>query len=195
MRMENDHMQFSKLPKNRVGVLIGKKGEVKIAIEERTGVIIDVESTTGEVTINSEKAKDPIMALKVIDIIKAIGRGFSPEKAFMLFNENVYLRGFDIREYTGKNPKHVRRIRARLIGSKGKTRKLIEELSNTNISILGNTIYIIGDLDSLEIAESAVDMLLSGSEHASVYRFLESKRRDLKISKLDYIEREENYQE
>ncbi len=181
-------MQFYRIPKDRVGVLIGKKGEVKLEIEKRTGVVIDVDSSTGEVSIDTENVKDPVMALKVLDVIKAIGRGFSPQRAFRLFEENIFLRGFDIRDYTGKNPKHVRRIRARIIGSKGKTRNLIEELSNTEISILGNTVYIIGDLESMDIAESAVDMLLSGSEHSAVYRFLETKRRGLKASILDSIE-------
>ena len=180
-------MHFLRLPKERVGVLIGKKGEIKQTIEERAGVNLNIDSETGEVTIDSEKVVDPVMALKVMDIIKAIGRGYSPERAFKLFEENIYLREFDIRDYTGKNPKHVRRLRARLIGSKGKTRRIIEELSETEISIFGNTIFIIGPLEELEIAEKAVDMLLSGSEHAAVYRFLEGKRRDLKISRMDSI--------
>ncbi len=183
-------MQYLKLPKDRVGALIGKKGETKLAIEERTGVLLGVDSEIGEVTMETESVKDPVLILKVIDVVRAIGRGFSPERAFKLFDEEIYLRGFDIRNYTGKNPKHIRRLRARLIGTKGKTRKLIEELSNTDISIYGNTVYIIGSLDELSIAENAIDMLLSGSEHATVYRFLEGRQKDLKISRLDYIETE-----
>jgi ribosomal RNA assembly protein len=183
-------MQYLRLPKDRVGVMIGKKGETKLQLEELTGVKMDIDSETGEVAIDNDKIEDPVMVLKIVDIIKAIGRGFSPERAMMLMDENVYLRGFDIRDYAGKNPKHVRRIRARLIGSKGKTRKLIEELSNTEISIYGNTVYIIGPIESLGIAETAVDMLLSGSEHAAVYRFLENKRRELKLSIMDSIELE-----
>jgi ribosomal RNA assembly protein len=182
------NMQYIRLPKDRVGVIIGKKGETKQELEERTGVEIDIDSTTGEVSIATEKAKDPIVALKVIDIIKAIGRGFSPVRAFRLFEEDVYLRGYDIRDYVGKNQKHVRRLRARLIGTKGKTRRVLEELTNTEISIYGNTVYVIGSLEELGIAETAVDMLLSGSEHAAVYRFLEGKQRELKVSKLDSIE-------
>ena len=181
-------MQYVRLPKERVGVLIGKNGEIKLEIEKKSGVPINIDSESGEVIVETGKAKDPVMGLKVIDLVKAIGRGFSPERAFRLLDEDVYLRGFDIRDYTGKNPKRVRRMRARLIGTKGKTRNLIEELSNTEISIYGNTIYIIGSLEEMGIAETATDMLLSGSEHAAVYRFLEGKRRELKISKLDYIE-------
>ena len=183
-------MQYLKLPKDRVGSLIGKKGETKLAIEERTGIPMDIDSETGEVTLDTEKAKDPILGLNVIDVVRAIGRGFSPERAFRLFDEDTFLHGFDIRDYTGKNPKHIRRVRARLIGTKGKTRNLIEELTNSEISIYGNTVYIIGSLEELKIAETAVDMLLSGSEHAAVYRFLEGRQRELKVSRLDYIETE-----
>jgi len=183
-------MQYLKVPKDRVGALIGKKGETKQMIEERTGILIDVDSETGEVTIDTEKANDPVMGLKVMEFIRAIGRGFSPERASKLFEEDAFLQGFDIRDYTGKNPKHVRRMRARLIGSKGKTRRLIEELTNTEVSIYGNTVYIIGSMLELSLAQSAIDMILSGSEHAAVYRFLEGKQKDLKISRLDYIETE-----
>ena len=181
-------MQYLRLPRERVGVIIGKHGETKQDIEDRTGVIINVDSETGEVTLETEKAKDPVLGLKVIDVVKAIGRGFSPERAFRLFDEDVYLRGFDIRDYAGKNPKHIRRVRARLIGSKGKTRRILEELTETEISIYGNTVYIIGAIEELGFAEAAVEMILSGSEHAAVYRFLEGKRKDIKISRLDSIE-------
>jgi ribosomal RNA assembly protein len=55
---------------------------------------------------------------------------------------------------------------------------------------MGNTVYVIGTLESLGIAETAVDMLLSGSEHSTVYNFLENKRRGLKESILDSVELE-----
>lgn len=180
-------MQFVKIPKERVGVLIGKNGKIKLKLEESSGAALDIDSETGDVTIDTENAEDPVMVLKVIDIIKAIGRGFAPDRALKLLDEDFYLKGFDIRDYVGKNPKHIRRLRARLIGSKGKTRRIIEELTNTEISILNNTVYIIGTLEELGIAETAIDMILNGSEHATVYRFLESKRKELKLSQWDSI--------
>jgi rRNA processing protein Krr1/Pno1 len=35
------------------------------------------------------------------------------------------------------------------------------------------------------VATAAVDMIFSGSEHSYVYKFLESKRRELKRSRWD----------
>jgi ribosomal RNA assembly protein len=77
-------------------------------------------------------------------------------------------------------------MRARLIGTKGKTRKIIEDLTNAELSIYGNTVCIIGNLFELQIAKTAIDMILSGSEHSAVYKFLENKRHDLKIAEMGF---------
>ena len=171
----------------RVAVLIGPKGEVKRYIEDRTGVTLDIDSKDGSVVVNEEGAEDPFTAMRAADIVKAIGRGFSPEHAFALLRDDFYLNLMDITEYVGKKPSHVRRIRARLIGTEGKTRRLIEELSETYLSVYGNTVGIIGDEWGTDVARRAVDMILSGSEHRSVYGFLEKMRRAKRLQALDGI--------
>jgi ribosomal RNA assembly protein len=181
-------MQFVRIPKDRIGALVGKGGETKRYIEEQLGVVIDIDSETGEVNIDTANIKDPVNQLKVIDIVKAIGRGFSPERAFRLFDDDVFFELIDIRDYVGKSPKHIRRVKARVIGSSGKTRALISELSGADITIYGNTIGIIGDYIELDTARTAIDMLLSGSEHSAVYRYLENKRRESKLSELSAYE-------
>lgn len=178
-------MLYLRIPKERVGVLVGKDGQVKVEIEERTEVKIKIDSKSGDVTVRNEDASDPVMALKVGDVIRAVGRGFPPEKAFKLFNDNYYFALFDLHDYVGKNPKHVRRIKARVIGTGGKTRKHIEEMADVDISVYGSTVALIGELIALNIARTAVDMLLSGAEHSTVYRFLERKRRELKIAEVE----------
>jgi len=179
-------MKYLKIPKERIGALIGKEGEIKQEIEKRTGVKLTIDSREGEVTIADENAKDPVIGLKLADIVKAIGRGFSPEKAFQLFSDDYYFALFDIRDYVGKSPTHVRRIKARVIGKDGKTRRIIEELAGVDLSIYGDTVGIIGPAENLEVAKVAVDMLLNGAEHSSVYRFLEKKRREMKLAGLGF---------
>jgi ribosomal RNA assembly protein len=92
----------------------------------------------------------------------------------------------DIRDYVGKNQKHVRRVRARVIGTKGKTRRLIEELTGVNVSIYGNTVGVIGESLEMNIAISAIEMILKGSEHSAVYSFLEKKRRDIELAEMNF---------
>ena len=55
---------FVRIPKDRVGILIGEEGKVKQYIEERLTVKIDVDSE-GSVTITlTEKAPDPSVLIE-----------------------------------------------------------------------------------------------------------------------------------
>lgn len=178
--------QSVKVPMERIGALIGKKGEVKAKVEKQTGVSIIVDSGEGDVTLDYSKAEDPSSVLSVMDFVVAVGRGFSPEKAMMVLDDDWFLEVIDIREYVGKKPNHIARMRARVIGTKGKTRMLFEELTGAYMSVYGNTISLIGDVLQIEIARRALDMLLTGSEHSAVYKFLESKRMEIKIDGMGF---------
>ncbi len=179
-------MLYVKIPKDRVGVLVGPEGTIKTQIEHACGVSLDIDSATGDVTITpkEEAIKQGLVGLSARDVVKAIARGFSPERAMQLSKDDMYLEVLDIRDFTGKSRKHVVRVRGRLIGSNGKTRRIIEELTGCELSIYGNTVSIIGDLMAMDAAKRAVEMLLEGSEHAAVYRFLENKRRDLRFAEM-----------
>jgi ribosomal RNA assembly protein len=172
------------MPKDRVAILIGPNGATKKTIEERTGASIEVDSKSGDVAVLAKEGTSDFTGLVARDIVKAIARGYSPERAMRLLNEDVYLEFLDIRDYTGKSSKHVRRVRGRLIGTKGKTRRIIEELSGAEVSIYGNTVGMLGDVVELNVAKRAIQMILEGSEHAAVYKFLEGRRRDMKLMEM-----------
>ncbi|WP_148688700.1 MULTISPECIES: KH domain-containing protein [unclassified Methanopyrus] len=175
-----------KIPKDRVGVLIGKDGETKRYIEEKTGVELRIDSKTGDVEIRpTERVKDPLDLIKAKECVLAIGRGFSPERAFRLLREeDASLEVIDLYELVGRNPKALERQRARIIGREGRTRQLIEELSGADVSIRGKTVALIGTPRQLQIARKAIEMLASGAPHGRVYRFLEDQRRKMKREKL-----------
>lgn len=178
--------QTLKIPAERVGVLIGKDGETKRALEDRTGITISVDSEEGDVEIDHTHAKDQGRAMSALNVVQAIGRGFSPQKAFKLLDEDYFLEILDIRDYVGKKQEHVVRMRARIIGTRGRTRELIEELTGAFVSVYGTTVAIIGDALQMDVAKRAVDMLLSGSEHATVYHFLEKRREALKVDGMGF---------
>ncbi len=80
-------MSFEKvilIPLDRVGALIGKSGKVKLKIEKICSVTITIESKTGEVTIRGTGKIEDMLPFKAEEIVMAIGRGFSPEKAMRL---------------------------------------------------------------------------------------------------------------
>ncbi len=178
-------MRMVRIPKDRVGALIGKDGETKQDLEERTKVKLEVDSD-GEVTIDETSTDDPLMPLKVMDIVKAVGRGFAPQKALRLLDDDEYLEVIELGDFVGKKSVQLDRVRARLIGSQGKTRRIIEDLTGAYMSVYGSTVSIIGNSVQLPIAKKAVEMLLRGSEHSTVYRYLERSRAELRIAEMGF---------
>ena len=182
---------FTKIPKDRIGALIGPEGKVKQAIENRLKVELTVDSETGDITIMlAPDADDPSMLFRGQEVITAIGRGFSPERAFRLLNnEDAVLEIIDLRELFGSSQAELKRVKGRIIGQEGKTRRIVEELTDADVSVHGHTVAIIANLDEMEIAREAIKMLLRGSEHSTVYRYLHRKRRELKKKRLEIWEK------
>ncbi len=165
--------KYLKVPDKRIAVIIGENGEVLNKIEEEAGVDVDLDSDTGEVTITGD---DFFGLNEARDVIKAISRGFSPEKAYKLFNESYMFEIINLKDRLS-TPKEIRRQKGRVIGTDGKTRRKIEQDSKCLISVYGKTISIIGPMENMEIAKKAVDKLIGGAPHGHVYRFLEEERK------------------
>ena len=154
---------FVKIPKERIGVLIGPNGKVKRGIEENLNVTLEIDSETGDVTINmNEDSKDPSLLFKARDMVLAIGRGFSPQRAFRLLQDDAMLTIIDLRDIFGKSKSDIRRVKGRIIGKEGKTRRIIEEYTNSYVSVYGHTVSIIGGVEESEIAREAINMLIKG---------------------------------
>jgi len=165
---------YAKLPPERIGVLIGEGGKVKTEVMRRTRTRITVDSTTGMVIIEPE-APDvtPFMVMKAQEFVKAIAYGFSPERAMRVLDEDQILVVIDLKQHVGDSPNHLQRVKGRIIGEKGKARKTIEEMTGTYISVYDHYVAIIGDYETANIAKQAIEMLIQGRQHSTVYRFLE----------------------
>ena len=174
-------MKYIRIPLERVGVLIGKNGEVRNRIAQHSKMTITINSELGEVKINDQESEDPLMIFKVENIIRAIGRGFSPDKAMNLFKDDMEFYIFDIHDFVGKKKTHLHRVKSRVIGKNGKTKQLIEELTESHISIYGHTISIIGNIINIDITKKAIEKLLNGNKHATVYRFLEKHMKKIRL--------------
>lgn len=166
-----------KIPLDRVAVLIGKKGDIKQDIEKSTKTIISIDSKEGDVSISGE---DALGLFTVREIIKAIARGFNPEIAKLLLKQDFILEIIDLKEYAGKNKSTSLRLKGRVIGKEGKSRRVIEDLTECYISVYGKTIAIIGKVDFVNNARMAVESLLRGAPHGNVYKALERKRKELR---------------
>jgi len=168
---------LARIPQDRIAVLIGSKGATRKALEGATNSKLHIDSSSGDVSVSWDEEFDPIIRMKLPDVIRAIGRGMNPERALQLLKDDQHLILHDMREYVGKNSNQQRRIRSRLIGRNGRIRELIEEHSGAEVVIYGSTVVIIGDEDALPLASQAVERLLQGAEHSSVLKHLEIERR------------------
>jgi ribosomal RNA assembly protein len=179
-----------KIPKSRIGVVIGKNGVVKSEIESFTGVSIHINSEDGSVHIlATSETTDPTSVWKARDIVQAIGKGFSAEKAFNLLDDNIFLEIIEL----GGTKNTIKRIKSRIIGEKGKARKMIEASTEVFISIFGNQVSLIGELSEIRYAREAIMQLIHGSKHSTVYRYLEqlrfrSKQEPLRIWKKRHLD-------
>ena len=172
---------LARVPKNRIAVLIGKGGQTRKMLEEASGAKLDIDSKTGEVMAEWEEEPDPVLRMKMPDVVLAIGRGLAPSRAVQLIQDDIFLRMYDIREWVGRQPNQTRRMRSRLIGRNGRIRSLIEEISNCEMAIHGSTVLVIGDQDGVALAAPAIEGILRGSEHSTVLHGLEQDRKRLKI--------------
>ncbi|MBW3010811.1 KH domain-containing protein [Candidatus Woesearchaeota archaeon] len=176
MTPEHEFQTELKIPKERIAILIGKDGEIKKELEDFTNTKIDVDSKDGDVFI---KGNDGLNIFDAKEVITAIGRGFNPKIAFLLLKGDYVFEIINIKDFSTSQTGSAR-LKGRIIGTEGKTRKLIEEVTESYISVYGKTISIIGQPESANLAKQAVMNLLRGAQHNTVYRWLERKRRALK---------------
>ncbi|MEM2115728.1 MAG: KH domain-containing protein [Candidatus Woesearchaeota archaeon] len=167
-----------RIPHERVPVVVGKRGIVKRRIEKEFSVKVKI-NREGEVIISGE---DGLNVFNAKNVIHAIGRGFNPTIAMKLRNEDYFFDYIDISEFARTKNAKIR-MKSRLIGTEGKARRSLERLTNTEICIYGKTVSIIGLSEDVVLAKKAIEMLLEGAKHSTVYRFLE------KVNKRRYFER------
>lgn len=184
-------MSFEKIiriPVERVGALIGKSGKVKLQIEKSCSVKLNIDGESGEIEIMAEGNLEEAQPFKAMEVVSAIGRGFSPQNAMKLMNGENLLHVIDLRDFAGKSPQQIERIKGRIIGEGGRARVNMENLTNTNISVYGKTVSIIGEPHQIKMAIAAVTSISNGSKHGSVYGKLEADRRRQKMDRMQLWE-------
>lgn len=157
------------VPKDRIGVIKSKKA--KTELEEMLNVKLSFDDNL--VVIKGEGLE----LFKSKTIVKAIGRGFSPVRAFRLIEDEIQFELMDLGDLTENK---LKRMKSRIIGAGGKTREYIESSTNCSISVYGKTISIIGTYEDIMNAKKAIEMIMDGARHSSVYRFLDKMKSKVK---------------
>ena len=104
-------------------------------------------------------------------ILEALQFGFSAQTSLTLLQENRSFKKIPIKSFTRR--KKLSDVRARIIGTKGKTKNTLEKISGCKLIINENNIGIIGPSVQVESVTSALASLIRGAKHSNVYYFLE----------------------
>ncbi len=120
-----------------------------------------------EVSIKG-KPEDEYIAEKVID---ALNFGFAFSNAILIKEQNATFEILNIKDHTKRKDLGI--IRARIIGTKGKTLKTLHDLTKCNFEIKDNFIGIIGEPEYIENAQDAIVSIIKGAKQSNVYNFLE----------------------
>lgn len=163
-------MEHILIPTKRAKLLNSLKGELCSRLNCQMEILDE-----NEVVVNGQ-AYDEFNAKNVI---QAFGRGFELDKAYKLLNENYFSKFISLKDFL-KNDDQIRRIKARIIGTEGKTKLYIEEISGADLSIYGNTVGMIGTTEEIGIASAALQVLLEGGTHKKAYQIIERMRAKLK---------------
>lgn len=158
-----------KVPEERIAVVMGTRKSTVRHIAKETGTKISKEEN--DIIIEG----DALDVWNAQHIVKAIGRGFSPHRALALLDHSHTLEIIDLTDYCKDS--QIERIKGRVIGMEGKSRKAIEQYTGALVSVYGKTVSVIGQHPSVSIAKAAIMMLIEGSNHSTVYKLLERERK------------------
>jgi len=163
-------MEYSiKIPEKYVRLLRKNNEKLKKHFEKITGVKLNIRGN--EIMYATD---DPVLGFALQRVLRAFGRGFSMDDALNLLDDEYGLEIIDITAFSGRSKNRLRELKGRVIGRDGKAKRTIENLTNTKIAVSGKTVSILGKWEDVYRARHAIEMLLQGAMHKTVYRWLET---------------------
>jgi ribosomal RNA assembly protein len=168
------------LDEDRIPVFIGKAGSKKRLLEKKFKCQIEIDSKSGEVTIENANSLNLFI---LNNIINAINLGQNPDNALKLEDETFVHDIIDIKNYV-KEKNRLKTIMGRVIGKDGSTRKVIEEITKCNVAIKDHYVSIIGAYENTILVHEALDMLIKGAAHKTLYSYLERNKHNIENSLL-----------
>ena len=137
--------------------------------KKRLEKILNVKITNrGKEVFVEGKPEDEYSAEKVID---ALNFGFLFSTAILIKEEDFVFEIINIKDHTKR--KDLKRVRARIIGTKGKTLQTLHQLTKCFFELKDNYVGIIGDPEHLENAQDAIISIVKGAKQSNVYSLLE----------------------
>ena len=144
---------------------------IKAQKKLETKLEVKISNRGKEVTIEGSP-EDEYTAEKVID---ALNFGFPFSTALSIKQEDLIFEIINIKDHTKRQD--LSRVRARIIGTKGKTLNTLTTLTDCEFSLSDNNVGIIGNVEEIEDAKQSIISLIQGSKQSNVYARAEKQRK------------------
>lgn len=128
-------------------------------------------SNKGHLLFIDGKAEDEYLAVQAVE---ALNLGFSIKEAVLLKNDEFTFEKIYIKNITKR--RNMNDVRGRVIGEGGKALRVLEELSETYISVHDNMVGVIGEISNVKKAVYALKRIIAGSKHSAMYSYLEKQK-------------------
>ncbi|MCI4408200.1 MAG: hypothetical protein JHC26_03845 [Thermofilum sp.] len=173
---------------SKIGLLIGKDGANKARLEEAFNVKIEVKPEEGIVYVEPREGATLYNVYVAEKALKALSIGFSIDDVLLLKDDVYDLEIIDLGE-VAKNREDLMRIKARVIGTGGRFKKALEDMTGAKIAVGEKQIGIIGDFEQNKLIKDALTRLIAGQSHQAVMKFLERYSFELKRRRMELWER------
>ena len=134
------------------------------------GVTFEVD---GNMVYVSGKSALEVMSAK--NVVNAFNRGFDAAIASLLLDDDYDLVIISLRDYSNSE-KRAMQLKGRVIGTRGMIKQRLMKETSCYINVYGKTISIIGQIQNISIAQAAIEMILNGAKHDSVFISIDRKK-------------------
>ena len=141
-----------------------KKGKAQVEKAMNVKIIF----TQDGIEISGEDGMAEYLTRKIVE---ALDNGFPVTAALQLKSEDYMFEKLSIKDYTRSS--RLQTIKGRLIGTKGRAKDVISELTDCDIAIKDYTVGIIGKTSDVDVAVSAIKDIIGGLPHAKIFAYLE----------------------
>jgi ribosomal RNA assembly protein len=134
------------------------------------GVTLEFEENM--VYINGSSALE---VLSVKNVVNAFNRGFDSAISSLLLDDDYDLVVISLRDFSNSE-KRAMQLKGRVIGTRGMIKQRLMKETGCYINVYGKTISIIGQIQNLSIAQSAIEMILNGAKHDNVFSMINKRK-------------------
>ncbi|MEM5827927.1 MAG: hypothetical protein QW197_00240 [Candidatus Aenigmatarchaeota archaeon] len=121
--------------------------------------------------------------LKAKEVLEAFCFGFDEEECKKIYKKNYKFETIKIKDFliNKDNRDRLRELKGRVIGERGIFKRNLEELTKSKIIISRNVVGFITSEENLSLLRTAIEMILAGKKHSTVYKFIQKELERRKI--------------